>query len=519
MAATDQQEVIAETHGYAGGVNMRDAINQLAPDQARRMENGVLNERGAFSKRLGCQSQGTFGASGDRILSQYVFYRAGSTPQLLIHTSGGALYYTNDPTANPITWTLIASSLSTTAPFSFETFNSKAYFSNGVDSYASWDGSTYATYASAPKGAYLRLWKDTMWVSGIVGLPDRVYSSAAGDAQTFPVSNWIDIAKGDGDSVTALGTDGLMLIVFKLRRHVVIYDPVTFANRVVDFEKGCESHFSVMQFEGSVYFLSRRGVCRYVGDSPADIISGVIDPLFDPTVLNLAALSKAYAYTVDNRIGWALPEAGFTRATVQLEYYPRLAGVTPYGNRGTGPFNFHRMPATTFSRWRSGANEYLYGGHSTANKFLRLYAPVGTDDGSAFTALLETSAYDFNAPDRTKYVRRLRVLGRGRFTVQMKRDFQSAVYKTFPLDLSSNSDLWGDENWGAGTWGPAALFQEDRVNTDAYGRYITLQFSDAETGLGARLIEVGSQEYRLNDGEWGLYGVQMEAAMLGVRDT
>ena len=45
---------------FAGGVNVRDAINSLAPDELRRGENLVLDERGSGAKRLGCTSQGVF---------------------------------------------------------------------------------------------------------------------------------------------------------------------------------------------------------------------------------------------------------------------------------------------------------------------------------------------------------------------------------------------------------------------------------------------------------------------------
>jgi hypothetical protein len=163
---TDLVPFIGRTQGWAGGVNARDSIATIGPDEARRLENMVLDEKGGANKRLGTQSNGTFGVGADRAISLYTFYRANQVPQVLMHTTGGKLYYTNDPTANPVVWTQIATGLSGTQPFSFETFNSKCYFTNGVDSYASWDGATYTTFGSAPKGRYIRLWKDTMFVGG-----------------------------------------------------------------------------------------------------------------------------------------------------------------------------------------------------------------------------------------------------------------------------------------------------------------------------------------------------------------
>jgi hypothetical protein len=520
MPATKSQQLNAQTQGWAGGVNLRDAINQIAANEARRMENGVLDERGGFGKRLGCLSMGTFGASGDRIISQYVFYRGtANAPHVIIHTSGGNLYYTTDPTASPVVWTLIVGGLSTSAPMSFETFNSMCFFSNGVNSYASWDGTTYTAYPSAPKGKFLRLWKDTMWMSGIsgAGLQDRVYSSAPGDATSWPIASWVDIAKGDGDAVNALGSDGLFLIVFKLRRYMTIYDPVAFSNKVVDYEKGCESHFSIMQFEDTVYFVSRRGICKYVQDAPGEFVSMNLDPLFEPDILNLNALNTVWAYNVGNRIGWCLPEANSTYPTLQVEYYPRLGALSPYGFRMIGPFCFNRMPIQTAVRWRWGSDERLLCGSNIANKMYWAYAEVGTDDGVTFQSLLETAAFDFGAGTRTKHLRYLFVLGRGRFQVQVKPNYETAIKKTFSVDLTSTTNTWGSGNWNSGFWGPDSIFKQKRIHVDLYSPAFSLVFTDAETDVGRTLVEVGSREYSIIDGEWGVYGAWLEGALLGER--
>jgi hypothetical protein len=514
---TDLVPFIGRTQGWAGGVNARDSIATIGPDEARRLENMVLDEKGGANKRLGTQSNGTFGVGADRAISLYTFYRANQVPQVLMHTTGGKLYYTNDPTANPVVWTQIATGLSGTQPFSFETFNSKCYFTNGVDSYASWDGATYTTFGSAPKGRYIRLWKDTMFVGGVDATPDRVFESAAGDAETWPVASWVDIAHGDGDRLTALGTDGFTLVVFKQRRHMAITDPVTLANRVVDFEKGCESHFSVIQHEGELYFLSRRGVCQYYGDSPSRIISFKLDPVFDPTIINLGALSTAWAYTVENRVGWAIPEVGQNFPTLQIEYYPRLGPISQLGTRGLGPWAFMRMPAQVFTRWRYLANEFLYGGAMASNKFYYLLAPVGTDDGATFSALLETGPYDFGNPTHDKFIRRIILLGRGRFFMQLRKNDLSSVAVTYTVDMVANSDTWGDENWNAGTWGPDSIIKQLKVDTDLYGRQVSFIFTDSETTVGLSLIEVGSKEYQLTAGKWGIYSAEIEGSVVGLR--
>src|SRR5215469_7450597 len=149
-------DVRIETQGFAKGINIQDAPNELDPTEVRRAENGILDERGGFTKRLGCANLGPIGAGTDRIISTYVFYRGLNAPHFMVHTSAGKVYYTTDPTVTPTVWTQIgAGGWSTSQPMSWETFNSKVYFCDGVHQYASWDGTTYTAFPSAPIGKYL----------------------------------------------------------------------------------------------------------------------------------------------------------------------------------------------------------------------------------------------------------------------------------------------------------------------------------------------------------------------------
>jgi hypothetical protein len=517
---SDLPGVVTKSAGWAGGVNLRDALPQITADEAKVMENGVLDQRGAFGKRLGCMFRGAFGASGERAMSLYTYYRHPNPPQMLMNTNAGKLYYTNDPFADPVVWTEFATGLSTTKRFSYETFNGVVYMGNGVDDFRKWNGVGQVLFASAPKCPYLRLWKDTLYMSGNDAAPDRIYESAPGDAETWPVDGWIDIGRGDGDSVTALATDGQNLIVFKRNRHWTIYDPVTLNNRVVDFEKGCESHFSVVQFEGEILFLSRRGICRFFGDAPSQIISSKMDPLFDHEVINFATLNMVTSYTTGNQVGWAIPEVGNTEPTFQLEYYPRLASVSEAG-RGAGPFVFHRMPVGVFAHVRKGDTDHLYGAKLEANRFLELFSTdSGFDDGTAFMATLETGAFDMQQPTRTKYIRRFRFYGRGEVQASILRNLSDRTYKAFVLRLGSIPDLWDPVNhkWNEGTWGPDEILKEVIINPDAYGRYFQLRFVDAMTDVGAKELDLGSKEYTLVAGGWALHQYTIDATILGVRD-
>jgi len=520
-APGDLPAFVLKTQGWAAGVNIREGVNFMGPDASRPMENIVLNERGVARKRLGCETHGTFGASADRVLSMYTYYRGpGVPPQVLMHTTAGQLLMTSNPDVPSPTWTTIASGLSATAPLSYETFNSKVYFGNGVDPYSAWDGSALTTFPSAPKGRYHRLWKDTMWISGVTGYNDRVYSSAAGDAETFPVPNFVDIGRGDGDTVTALATDGQFLIVGKRDKTATISHPVTLANLVIDYEKGFESHFAVTSYESEIFFLSRRGLCRYLGDNPSQIISDFLDPMFDPAVIALDRLYQATAYGFENKVGFALPEHGSGTNSIILEYYPRLGALTAFGTRSIGPFTFHRMPTQCFTKWRYGASDMLFASHGTANKFLRVFANVGTDDGVSFKAVIQTPFFDVGDPLNTKYLRYLRFICAGRFNLHIYRDYEPAIYRTIMVDAKSAQDLWNNsEYWGSGTWGIDSWLKDlTKTNVDAYGVCFSFRFQDAqEPDPDLRHVWVGDRATQVPAGEWAIYGLAIEGSVLGRR--
>jgi hypothetical protein len=282
-----------------------------------------------------------------------------------------------------------------------------------------------------------------------------------------------------------------------------------------------EGHNAVVHMEDKMYFLSRLGICWWQGDSSARLISYKIDPLFRPELLNLGALGNAYAYQVGDRCGWALPEAGNNYPTLIIEYYPRFGPIYQIsGSIGPGPWVMQRMPATCFTTYRSGAVERLYGGHPSANKFMQIYAPIGTDDGQLFASMMETGFYDLGDPLNYKYLRRFKVIGRGRFYFQFRRNFGTSVYQTFVIDMAQTTNLWSvGELWDApgDTWGPDSYIKEKIINPDAYGRSFAIVLTDSETTTGMAVAPVGSQNVALTAGEWQLLEVVLDGQQLGLR--
>jgi hypothetical protein len=494
--------------GFAGGVNIRDAPNQLAPDEAIAINNMILDERGAASKRRGTAKLADLPG---RAISIYTFYRQIGNPQVLVQTSDGQLRFTEDEGE---TWAVIVSGISTTEPYCFKTFNNKVYMSNGVNDYATWDGATYTPFPTAPKGRFLTVWKDTMWVSGVPTIKDRVYSSAPGNAESFVATAWVDIGKGDGDEVTALDTDENFLIVFKRRRIATIYEAATFANRWSDTEKGCEGHFSVIHSNEQIFFLSRQGICVFLSDAPSRVISGRIAPFFRSEIININLLHKTWAFPYGDRVSWAFIEAGHNQHSIVVEFYPTFE---------KGPFTFHRFDCACATVVRRATTERCFFGKSTQNKFMEL-GVGGVDDDLIYVGAVETGWFDMDDPILPKYQRHMWVIGRGRFFVSIRRDFEIGARRTQFLDYGAGRDRWGPDAvdvWGGQgmteIWGPEALYGIETFHPDVYGRYYSIRFSDGdESDVGSRAIDVGDVDHIITSGQWAVYGGSILAIKMGV---
>jgi hypothetical protein len=368
-----------------------------------------------------------------------------------------------------------------------------------------WDGSTASNIPSAPVGKYLRVWKDTMWVAGTND--DRVYSSDPGNADVYTAGNWVDLGKGDGDTVVGLATDGNVLIVPKRKRGFLIYDPTTFANRLFDPDKGAESHYSFIHFDQNLYYLTRLGICMFLGDSPSQVLSDNIAPIFQPEVINFNLTNLAWGYTDNNRIGWTVPEAGSGVPTLQIEMLPR-------GEKK--PFTFHRMNIGSFATLRTGQVEQLLGGGTIANKLYSCFDGPD-DDGTPYSAVIETKWFTFGDTLVVKYLRRLLLTGRGTFFMDILTDYESAIKKSRALDLSQFQGLWNEvgDKWGDENWGPAATLSSTPIHPDLYGRAFSFRFSDAAAGVQAQSIDVGDVDYQIQRGTWSLYSGLMEVVGMG----
>lgn len=512
MARTRNREATLRFQGFMGGVNTASDPLKLPPHVASRARNVIYHENGIITRRGGSLLLDDFGTGVTKVLSMHEFRRAGATRQILRHTSDGVVAYsTNDGD----TWTTIVSSQSTTEPFSFVTFNDMVYMSNGTNDFAQWDGATRTAFASVPKGRYLTAWKDSVWMAYDSTNYFRVRSSAAGDGTTWPATQFIDVGKGSGGGgkLSGIHATADALVVFKEDEHWAIYDPVEFTNRHVDLQKGTLSHFSIVEHEGIIYFWSRHGICIYLGDAPAQIVSDAIANIWRDNVYQSDIANTIVGYTAGHKVGWTYPAISSANY-VQIEYYPRIS----VGEDDTHPWLYCERPANwLLSIPRTGGagteNPYkLIGGSDGDPNILEYdlmnevsdYRDSGVD---IFDSYIISAHFDLGDARATKHLTQLFVHYRGRgMEIQIvKNGEDNAVSNTYTLASANLQNRTGKRIDTDVFFNTIAFKANGLVNYTEEGDIDTFQGSSLDNGV--------------DTGAWSLIDFQAFVKILGNRQV
>lgn len=479
--------VSLEIPSFHGGVDLFSHRDKVPVTRARAAENLVIEEWGSVAKRLGLRLVSTIPV---RVWSAHVFQRQNQSTQILVQCEDGSVRYSIEPYTS---WTTIWTGLSNT-PMSFVTFQDVVFMANGANTFRSWDGATGTTYPSAPNVRYLAIWKDLLW--GATS-SYRVYASAPGDGTTWPIDNWIDLARGQGGRNLGI-TDGPNGVgVFRERATILIYDPVEFDNRIVDPDKGIVDFRSIVHSGGRIYFVSSNGVCLYREDGPSEIISRNIQPLFGQDAFQI---EDFIGYQTYNRIGWCTPYGGAANTT-QFEFYPDYPDL---------PWLVQTMRLRgLISVLRAEFDDAeLYGFDHSDGKFYKVYdhtqvSATPTDNGATITSFWQTGWYDFGTQLQTKLIERIQVVGRGQFFIDIYTDFDEVtVVKTIPVSASFDT----------------VDVETIDLLTEVYCRTISFKFRDASTD--SELVKVPLTTLfppEIFIGDFELARVQVFGKLLGIR--
>lgn len=269
----------------SGMIDDASVSDSLLPRNAvRRAVNCVFdNPRGPVSGRLGSTLVGNNLAN--RIRGLYNFRDAGNgtNHQLIVTDNLGVNYYLNGAI---FTATLAGDTVALKTRF--VTFLDRVARLNGTNIARSWDGDPAVAWVAGggpldvanwpARSQFAVVFNSRVYTAGDTSNPDTLsYSSipSAGAISWTSGNGSLQVNPNDGDSgITGLGTNGLVLLIFK-RTSLYRWDgQSTFANRVITI--GTPSNESIAAHDsGWVYFFgvgkNNVGIYRTTGGYPQKI--------------------------------------------------------------------------------------------------------------------------------------------------------------------------------------------------------------------------------------------------------
>lgn len=292
--------------------------------------------------------------------------------------------------------------------------------------------------------------------------------SSAGDAETWPVNNFVQLTPGDGEPIMGMQVWRELLFVFKRSRFFVFYSPGTdaqgnpiFNYRPVDAGVGLSARNCVCAATDGVYFLDRRGLYRTTGGQP-ELVSGDIDGVFTGRLsrhFGLGSFDNSQNASITERpilhaFGERIFFCGrFTAGRRSLVYDAR---VKQWSAWSLAPYAL-----TNYQPDLSSGREELYLAKGVSG-IQRLRSGQTTDDGTAIRSHYQ-AGFQALGEDAEASVRQHTIWGKGNV------HFQTAV------DLG---DLGVATQVGLGT----SQVEQDEVRFASRGRLLSWKVSDVDGG-------------------------------------
>ena len=108
-----------------------------------------------------------------------------------------------------------------------------------------------AVVSAAPLGKYLTIWKNYVFIAGVIGNVNQVRYSTLSDYTSWPAANTLNFDTNDGDVITGVRTlKGRMYIFKRYSVHRVSFlgsNPTFQVDQVLGL--GCPSHFSIKEVD------------------------------------------------------------------------------------------------------------------------------------------------------------------------------------------------------------------------------------------------------------------------------
>lgn len=304
-------------------------------------------------------------------------------------------------------WVSLGGTLNTSGPVEIVVANNNAYFFDGTNTVAKYNGTVVSTVVAMPIGLGARWFHNMFFVYGIAATPNSIRVSNLGDPEDHSTGTATTIAvnPNDGDYITALNELNDELIIFKSKRTWALSGfgttTLTLSNlsdRGSGF--GTIAPRSVVNTGNELIYLS------FLGDIPhfrslkrnsfatitdGGIVSGNIEATM--RALNKSALATI-ACTYDGRNLWcAVPDGSstFNNKVLMLDWVSK------------GWVRHSGIQASCWDVFAISTTSELYFGEASADsKVYKMSSSATSDNGSTINFQVISRRYGGDMPETKK---------------------------------------------------------------------------------------------------------------------
>lgn len=508
-------EISFPYNNFNGGLNSSAGPLSLQDNEASNLQNIDFNLFGSIVKRNGYTALNTTAITSSPDIDGLFWYEFNSSGTLTRHAvmTAGAKFYKMDDLDG--TWDDITGGITITAGnhCDFENFLDEVYVTNNQDPPWKWTGTGNVSAMTVPAGL-----TDAKWVVqfnnylflGNVAVSgtrhnSRIYWSNLKDTGTWTATDFIDVAKNDGQEITGMKVLGDRLVIYKNRS---IYNLFFTGDADIPFilpgggksnsSVGCANGFTVQETNNGHIFMSYDGFYFYDGNNSYKI-SDKINSTFLGLNTTRLDLARSLIQRNKNRYWCALPAASETENNRVLVY-------DWYNNAWSIYTDMAPSAMATF--YVSGYDERPYWGDYSGFVYR---GDTGTDDyplnvQTAINAIFYTNWRSFNDLVDKKGVPHIVLYFQNANTTLdfgYSYDFEGvggglaeddSDQYTQTIDLSTSSDAYGSAAWDSATYAGTG---GDVVRRDLIGRGRVIRFKFANNVLSEtfQIDGVGIQAY------------------------
>jgi hypothetical protein len=260
---------------FSGGLNTKVHSNLLQANECSDVSNLFFDEGLGLVRRRGYTLKSSIIGSGT--IYGGTKYKLNSGISYAIVQRGNDIFKSNEM----LTWSSVGNVSSVLYPCSYLTYQNFLWISNGIDLVKKYDGSTITSYSYIPKGRFMALYNESMFIANTVDEPSGIYFSdlvrgVEDSLSWYPNSlNLIYCGQNDGDIVTGLKVWNGILYVFKQKSTWKIYGygerdengAYDYVVSMVSERYGCIDDRTIQETQDGLIILTAEGLYLFDGSN------------------------------------------------------------------------------------------------------------------------------------------------------------------------------------------------------------------------------------------------------------